>query len=90
MLEKPGYKKLYKAIDEILWSDWDPLGMNDIDDVRDEYQSYALQICGLKIHGANQETIAQKLYDFQRDEMSMPGSIENCRQIAEKIINLKG
>ena len=29
-------KQLYKKIDEILWKEWDPIGVNDIDDVRDE------------------------------------------------------
>ena len=90
MGERPEYKELYKAIDEILWNDWDPIGVNDDDDVRDEYQSYSLQICGLKIHGADQEAIAQKLFNFERDELGFNGSIEHCRQVAEKIINLKG
>jgi hypothetical protein len=24
------HKELYKAIDEILWNDWDTIGLNDI------------------------------------------------------------
>lgn len=32
------HKELYKAIDEVLWNDWDPIGVNDIAP-RDEYQS---------------------------------------------------
>ena len=31
---------LYKRIDEILWEDWDPIGVNDVEEARDEYQSY--------------------------------------------------
>ena len=37
-------KKLYKAIDEILWKDWDPIGVNDIEDVRDEYFKQSFEI----------------------------------------------
>jgi hypothetical protein len=33
--------KLHKIIDEILWNDWDPIGVNEYgEDARDEYQSY--------------------------------------------------
>ncbi len=90
MGERPEYKDLYKAIDEILWNDWDPLGVNDIEEARDEYRSYALQICGLKINGADQDIIAQKLFDFAINEMGLYGrSMEKCRQVAGEIINLE-
>jgi len=31
---------IYRKIDEILWFDWDPIGISDVDDARDEYESY--------------------------------------------------
>lgn len=42
-------KKLYKAIDEILWQDWDPIGLNDNEEIRDEYQGYTPHIFSLTI-----------------------------------------
>lgn len=45
-------KELYTAIDEILWNDWDPIGVSDIAP-RDEYQSYTPTIFSLKINGAD-------------------------------------
>ena len=43
--------KLYKSIDEILWNDWDPIGVNDFgDDARDEYYGYLPQVYQLKIN----------------------------------------
>ena len=41
-------KSVLKSIDEILWNDWDPIGVNDTEGARGEYSSYALQIFGLK------------------------------------------
>lgn len=29
-------KELYDAIDEILWKDWDPIDINDNENIRDE------------------------------------------------------
>lgn len=82
------HKKLYKAIDEILWKDWDPIGINDIAP-RDEYQSYTPTIFGLKINGAGKEAIANKLYEIETVTIGVSGNIDLCRKIAEKIINLK-
>ena len=84
----PEQKKLYKDIDEILWNDWDPIGVND-DAPRDEYQSYTPAIFDLKIKEVDKEAIAQKLYEFETGRMGLGGDIEHCRQIAEKIIDLR-
>ncbi len=81
-------KELYKAIDEILWNDWDPIGVND-SAPRDEYQSYTPTIFSLKIYGADIETIAKKLHEIETVTIGVLGSIDHCRQIADKIINLK-
>lgn len=32
--------KAWKQIDDILWRVWDPIGVNDLSDARDEYSSY--------------------------------------------------
>ena len=32
--------ELYKRIDEVLWQDWDPIGVSDCEGARDEYHSY--------------------------------------------------
>lgn len=82
------HKKLYKVIDEILWNDWDPIGVYDIAP-RDEYQSYTPTFFSLKINGADTETITKKLYEIETNTIGVSGSIDRCRQIANKIINLK-
>lgn len=78
------YKRLYDAIDEILWNDWDPIGVND-SSPRDEYQSYVPQIVKHKINGADTESIAQLLFQIETVEMGMPGTIDNCRRVANMI-----
>ena len=44
--------KLYKDIDEILWNDWDPIGMKMIANwARDEYDGYVPSIFSLRVKG---------------------------------------
>lgn len=85
---KGKYKELYQAIDEILWTDWDPIGVNDAGP-RDEYQSYTPTILNLKIKNADKEVIAKKLFEIETQTMGLFGNMDKCRLIADKIINLK-
>lgn len=79
---------VYKKIDDILWFDWDPIGINDLAP-RDEYQSYVPDIFNLKKSGATREAIAQKLFDLETINMGMGSTLENCLTIADKIISVK-
>lgn len=82
-------KQLYKRIDEILWSDWDPIGVNDIDSVRDEYQSYTPHIFSLTIQGADKTEIAEHLHKLETINMGLSGNIQHCEKIAQKILEAK-
>jgi hypothetical protein len=79
---------LYKKIDDILWFDWDPIGINDIAP-RDEYQGYVPEICGLVKAKADRKEIAKRLHKLETENMGMSGTIENCLAIADKILNAK-
>lgn len=77
---------LYKRIDDILWFDWDPIGINDIAP-RDEYQSYVPEIFGLVKAKVDKQVIANRLHELETDFMGMNGTLENCLTIADKILN---
>lgn len=75
----------YKKIDDILWIDWDPIGVNDVAP-RDEYQGYVPEIFRLKKNGADRIKIAKKLLDIERNQIGMLGTLDECLIIADKII----
>lgn len=90
MRKYPGSAKdflLYKKIDDILWFDWDPLGINGFAP-RDEYQSYIPQILRLKIADAPLQQIADLLFKLEKDVISMGKGLVHCYQVAEKIKNI--
>src|SRR5215213_3739205 len=49
---------LYKKIDDILWFDWDPIGVNKFAP-RDEYQSYVPEVFDLVKANADHQQIAE-------------------------------
>jgi hypothetical protein len=79
---------LYKKIDDILWFDWDPIGINDITS-RDEYQSYVPEIFGLVKAKADRQEIANRLHKFETQNMGVDGTIEKCLLLADKMLNAK-
>lgn len=82
-------KDFYYAIDRILWEEWDPIGVNGIEDVRDEYDSYVSHLFSLSINGADQAKIASHLLDIERSSMGLLGNKQNCEEVAQKIIDAR-
>lgn len=82
--------QLYELIDNLLWEEWDPIGVNDNPNIRDEYQSYTPQIFSLILKGGTIEDIAQKLLSIETEWIGLDDSDEQIlnknRQIAQKMI----
>jgi hypothetical protein len=76
---------IYKKIEDILWFDWDPIGINQFLEARDEYQCYLPVIYNLKKTGADVEIIAQTLNKFETVNIGISGSLERCTKVAKKI-----
>jgi hypothetical protein len=78
---------IYKKIDDILWFDWDPIGVNEFAP-RDEYQSYVPEVFRLRKSNANKEEIAKRLLELETKTMGVSGNFERCLIIADKIIHI--
>lgn len=78
--------QLYNFIDDLLWEEWDPIGINDMPEARDEYSSYTPQIFSLAIHGASNEDIAEKLRRIEIDRMELGSNTDRNMELAAKIL----
>ena len=81
-------KEIFKSVDEILWNEWDPIGVNDVAP-RDEYQSYVPEIFSLLIQNRTDKEIADRLYKIETETIGVIGSREHCLTIAKKLIEEK-
>lgn len=79
---------IYRKIDEILWYDWDPIGVNDITDARNEYRGYVSEIVELKQNGMCKQEIALHLFEIETERMGLSGVMANCLITADRIISL--
>jgi hypothetical protein len=84
----PNQLQLYKAIDEILWKDWDPIGVSP-HGLRDEYRAYLPQVFKLALEDTAPQTIAEYLYKAVTERMGLRSQIAYHLPIAAKIRKLK-
>jgi hypothetical protein len=75
---------LYKAVDEILWKDWDPIGINHIAP-RDEYQSYVPEIFSMLTENKDVNEIADRLSQIATERMGLLEDKDLCLEVAEKL-----
>ncbi|MDQ3016276.1 MAG: hypothetical protein M3R25_06115 [Bacteroidota bacterium] len=83
----PYHRVLWKAIDRILLTDWDPLLLNGIGP-SDEYQSYLPSVFKLKIENATLDELTDHLVKLEAEVLSRQANESNCRTVAMKIIRL--
>jgi hypothetical protein len=79
---------LYQAIDEILWRDWDPIGISGVDGARDEYQMYLPQVYRVALTG-DRAKIADYLFTIAVERMGLTTQRNQHLAAADKILAAK-
>ncbi|HEX8211597.1 MAG TPA: hypothetical protein VF584_15600 [Longimicrobium sp.] len=62
---------LTAQVDSVLWEVWDPIGVNDAPEARDEYTSYAPNVAQLLRSGASDAEIERHLASIILENMGM-------------------
>jgi hypothetical protein len=84
-------KRLYQAVRDVLFREWDPIGVNDNPLVADEYASYAPAICRMLEDGADEAKLAAHLRRLRIDAMGLPDGgeqQEHDRRVACRLVGL--
>lgn len=79
---------------DLFWSEWDPIGINDNEQARDEYDRYADRAYVMLMdEQKSTEEIASYLYWVASEHMGLGGSRQSmrgdCESIAEKLMTIK-
>jgi hypothetical protein len=64
-------EELYRRVDEALFYTWDPIGVAEAINTRDEYSRYVPQVIALLKAGADAQKIAAYLTKVQTEMMGM-------------------
>ena len=79
-------EKLISEVDRILWEDWDPIGVNEISEARDEYSSYVFIVVRLLREGADAEQIAHHLKIIEEDTIGMTVYDDHRKRVACNLV----
>ncbi len=85
----PQQMELYRATDEVLHYLWDPIGVSDVPDARDEYWGYLPQVFRMLIEQTPEDEIANYLVKIETERMGLSSNKENARRIAEILYEYK-
>jgi hypothetical protein len=78
--------ELYQRVDEVLHYLWDPIGISDVPEARDEYHSYLPHVFSLLKAGVNENDIADYLGGITADRMGMGTNRKRDLEVAEILI----
>jgi hypothetical protein len=81
--------KLLQRIDEVLYYLWDPIGVSDEPNARDEYSNYITSIYSLLINDKSKEIISQTLSTIMTKNMGLTDNKDKCDEIADLLIRHK-
>ncbi|OQW60952.1 MAG: hypothetical protein A4S17_02270 [Proteobacteria bacterium HN_bin10] len=96
-LDKKRATELIKKVQSVLWNDWDPIGVRQIEDAEDwptdEYDNYAPKIAGMIWHERSVAEIADYLDWATNEQMGLSGDLVKVRQthelLAKRLLALK-
>jgi len=78
----------HAAIREVLMQEWDPIGVADIPEAADEYDSYINQIHGLLIRREPLDKLVDFLWWVETEHMGLAGNRCRTEQVAARLLRL--
>ena len=88
MKRRSQYDRLYRAVREILFREWDPIGIY-AGAPDDEYDSYVPKVCALLMDGADAVKIASRLQDWTTNAMGLTSvDADHSRRVARRLRSL--
>ena len=75
---------LHALVREILWKEWDPIGVNEFEQAADEYDAYVPRICEILRLG-NAEAELRRYFAAVEDAMGLDPNPQLTDQIAKRL-----
>lgn len=83
------HEHLRRAVQEILFRKWDPIGVNDNENLCDEYNNYATTLARALAAGADAYKLLALLFRFQRESMGLSNIDEKRdRHVVQLLLDL--
>src|SRR5690242_13762857 len=81
-------RQAHQLIRDILMTEWDPIGVADIPEARDEYDAYVMEIYGLLSRRAVAKDIFESLWWVETEHMGLRGNRQRTERVANRLASL--
>ncbi len=85
--KKPNMAASIRSVRSVLIDDWDPIGVRDIPEAADEYDSYAVPIYTILRQHRSEDALLDYLR-WMTEHMGLPASRDSLRPIASKLLQV--
>ena len=85
----PKDAELYRRTDEVLHYLWDPCGISDAPEARNEYYGYLPSVYSLVHRGADAARLASFLTEIEGRHMGLSGNTERNQRIGQILVDLR-
>lgn len=82
-------RQYHNEIRRILLQDWDPIGVSDIPEAQDEYDSYIGGVYSKLIRRAPKHELFDYLWEVETKNMGLYGSRSRTANAVEKLVALR-
>ena len=79
-------REIQASIARVLLEEWDPIGVKDVPECRDEYAAYAGGVYRLLASGATRERIADHLDQVGRDMFNLADPRAHLLHVADSLL----
>jgi hypothetical protein len=69
----------------LLMDCWDPIGVTETPEAKDEYDGYAGQLGTMLRNGADARAVAEYLSEVQTDRMGLPASSDELGDVGDRV-----
>ena len=83
------YGRLYENVRSILLAVWDPIGIRDVTEARDEYDNYVMPVAKMLLDGHSAIEISRYLLGVEIDSMGLKGDNDRALAAAQRLRPIK-
>lgn len=81
-------RRYHAAIKKTLLSEWDPIGISDVPEAQDEYDSYVSGIHKMLVSRSTEQEVFEYLWEIETQHMGLLGNRRHTEQVAGKLVQL--
>jgi hypothetical protein len=82
-------RRYQDRIRAILLKEWDPIGVADVPNAQDEYDSYVGEIYAMLTRHETRHTLLNHLWRVETEHMGLTGNRSHTEAIADRLVRLR-